>query len=50
MKTKYTEWYDFGDLYNEDVYEKLKGIPIETLYLSTMDLELGVRYAFPLKK
>ncbi|HTO38492.1 MAG TPA: hypothetical protein VL021_08720 [Brumimicrobium sp.] len=49
MKTKYAEW-SVTDLYEEDVYEKLKGIPIETLYLSTMDFELGVRYAFPLKK
>lgn len=49
MKTKYAEW-SVSDLYEEDVYEKLKSIPIETYYLSAMDFELGVRYAFPLKK
>lgn len=49
MKTKYAEW-SVSDLYEEDVYEKLKSIPIETYYLSAMDFELGVRYTFPFKK
>ncbi|MBW7868712.1 MAG: hypothetical protein H3C31_10340 [Brumimicrobium sp.] len=44
MKTKYAEW-NKGD----DYYKKLETIPVRTHYLSTMDFELGVSYAIPMK-
>ncbi|MCO5268472.1 MAG: hypothetical protein M9897_06225 [Brumimicrobium sp.] len=44
MKTKYAEWNE-GD----DYYKKLETTPEKTHYLSTMDFELGVSYAIPMK-
>lgn len=44
MKTKYAEWLE-----GQNVYKKLETIPEKTHYISTMDFELGVSYAIPMK-
>ena len=45
MKVKYAEWQE-----NEDVYKKLETIPTENVFSHFLDVQLGVSYAFPLKK
>lgn len=49
FKTKHASWSSWtGDPFYE--HKKLETKPEETNYGVTMDFELGVRYAFPLKK
>ena len=45
MKVKYAEWQE-----NEDVYKRLETIPTENVFSHFLDVQLGVSYAFPLKK
>ncbi|HTO38493.1 MAG TPA: hypothetical protein VL021_08725 [Brumimicrobium sp.] len=45
MKVKYAEWKE-----NEDVYKKLETIPTENVFSHFLDVQLGLSYAFPLKK
>ncbi|MBW7868898.1 MAG: hypothetical protein H3C31_11285 [Brumimicrobium sp.] len=44
MKAKYAEWIE-----GQNVYEKLEKKLVRTHYISTMDFELGVSYAIPVK-